>query len=462
MNKTLQVASREILATITTKGFIIGVLLMPVIIIASVLIFSKAHLESTPRVVGEVAILDPTAEVEEGAAKFLSPAAFALRRAQDMELVEKNLPASVRTLALQSGAQTLPDAAKKLLGEVPELHIRKLAETADLKEEKQTLLAKQEGPSRRLALVVIHPDAVRHATGTLEFGAYELYVREKLDIQVEGEIKTAVRESIVAARAKASGMDPKQMEYLTDVPWVQSTRMTQQGEQKARHEAVTTLIPFAFMFLIFISVMTSSQYLMTTTIEEKSSRIAEVLLSAVSPMELMAGKILGQFVVGLMVLLVYLGLGLVALTSFAMLGLIDGWIIFYLFIFYLASFFTYAALMAAVGACVNEIREAQSLIMPIMLTLMVPMFLWVPISRDPGSTMALALSMIPPVNSFVMLIRMSSNTPPPLWQVWISIVLGLGGAYAAVWSSAKIFRIGILLHGKPPDFRTMLRWVRMA
>jgi ABC-type Na+ efflux pump permease subunit len=85
------------------------------------------------------------------------------------------------------------------------------------------------------------------------------------------------------------------------------------------------------MFLIFISVMTSSQYLMTTTIEEKSSRIAEVLLSAVSPMELVAGKILGQFVVGLMVLLVYLGLGLMALVSFAMLGLIDVWIIFYLF-----------------------------------------------------------------------------------------------------------------------------------
>ena len=462
MKRTLQVASREILATITTKGFIIGVLITPVIIIASVLIVSKAHLETTPRVVGEVAILDPTSEVAEGAAKFLSPAAFALRRAQDMELVEKNLPPSVRTLALQSGTQTLPDAAKKLLGEVPELHIRKLAQTADLKEEKQALLARREGPSRLLALVVIHPDAVRHAAGKQEFGAYDIYVREKLDSQVEGDIKTAVRESIVAARAKASGMDPKQMEYLTDVPWVQSTRVTQQGEQKAQHEVVAALIPFAFMFLIFISVMTSSQYLMTTTIEEKSSRIAEVLLSAVSPMELMAGKILGQFVVGLMVLLVYLGLGLVAMMSFAMLGLIDGWIIFFLFIFYLSSFFTYAALMAAVGACVNEIREAQSLIMPVMLTLMVPMFLWMPISRDPGSTMALALSMIPPVNSFVMLIRMTSNTPPPLWQVWTSIVLGLGGAYAAVWSSAKIFRVGLLLHGKPPDFRTMLRWIRMA
>lgn len=462
MKKTLQVASREILATVTTKGFIIGVLITPVIIIVSVLIFSKAHLNTPPRVVGEVAILDPTSEVAEGAAKSLSPAAFALRRAQDMELVEKNLPASIRTLALQSGTQTLPEAAKKLLGEVPELHIQKLTETADLNKEKQALLVKQEGSSRRLALVVVHPDAVRRAAGKLGFGAYDLYVREKLDLQVEGEIKTAVRESIIAARAKASGMDPKEVEYLTDVPWVQSTRVTQQGEQKAQHEAVVTLIPFAFMFLIFVSVMTSSQYLMTTTIEEKSSRIAEVLLSALSPMELMAGKILGQFVVGLMVLFVYLGLGLMALMSFAMLGLIDWWIIVYLFIFYLASFFTYAALMAAVGACVNEIREAQSLIMPIMLTLMVPMFLWMPISRDPGSTMALALSMIPPVNSFVMLIRMASNTPPPLWQVWTSIVLGLGGAYAAVWSSAKIFRIGLLLHGKPPDFRTMLRWIRMA
>jgi ABC-type Na+ efflux pump permease subunit len=460
MNKALQVASREILATITTKGFIIGVLITPVIIIVSMLIFSKAHLETPPRVVGEVAILDPTSEVAEGAAKFLSPAAFALRRAQDFELVEKNLPASIRTLALQRGTQALPEAAKKLLGEVPELHIQKLEEAADLEKEKQALLSQQEGSTRRLALVVIHPDAARHAAGKRDFGAYDLYVREKLDGQVEGEIKSAVRESIIAARAKAAGMDPKEVEYLTDVPWVQSTRVTRQGEQKTRHEVVATLIPFAFMCLIFVSVMTSSQYLMTTTIEEKSSRIAEVLLSAVSPMELMAGKILGQFVVGLMVLLVYLGLGLMGLMSFTMLGLIDGWIIPYLFIFYLVSFFTYAALMAAVGACVNEIREAQSLVMPIMLTVMLPMFLWMPVSRDPGSTLGMTLSMIPPVNSFFMLIRMASNTPPPFWQVWTSIVLSLGAAYLSVWSAAKIFRIGLLLHGKPPDFRTMLCWIR--
>jgi ABC-type Na+ efflux pump permease subunit len=313
-----------------------------------------------------------------------------------------------------------------------------------------------------LALVVIHPNAARRAAGKQDFGTYDLFVREKLDDRVEGEIKTAVRESIIAARAKASGMDPKEVERLTDVPWVQSTRVTQQGEQKSQHEMAVVMILFCFMFLIFISVMTASQYLMTTTIEEKSSRIVEVLLSAVSAMELVAGKIIGQFVVGLTVLLIYLGLGLVALMSFAMLGLIDWWIIFYLFIFYLMSFFTYAAMMAAVGVSVNEIREAQSLLMPIMLSIMLPMFLWMLISRDPGSGLAVALSLIPPVNSFFMLVRMASTTPPPLWQVWASIVLGLAGAYAAVWSAAKVFRIGLLIHGKPPDFRTMLRWIRMA
>jgi hypothetical protein len=147
-------------------------------------------------------------------------------------------------------------------------------------------------------------------------------------------------------------------------------------------------------------------------------------------------EILGQFVVGLTVLLIYLGLGLVALMSLAMLMLIDMGIIFYLFLFYLISFFTYASLMAAVGASVNDIREAQSLMMPIMLTLMLPMFLGLPVSLNPASSLALALSMIPPVNSFFMLMRMASSTPPSLWQVWTSIGLGLAGAYAAVWSAA--------------------------
>jgi ABC-type Na+ efflux pump permease subunit len=218
----------------------------------------------------------------------------------------------------------------------------------------------------------------------------------------------------------------------------------------------------AFMMLLFMSVMTSGQYLLTSTVEEKSNRVAEVLLSAVSAMELMAGKILGQMAVGLLILSLYAGLGLIALVSFATLGLIDPMLIVFLLIFYVLAFFTFASLMAAVGSAVNEMREAQSLMMPIMIVLAVPMMLWLPLSQDPNSMLAVVLSFVPPLSSFVMLLRMASLSPPPMWQVWVSIAIAAGGVYAAVWFAAKVFRVGLLMYGKPPSFGTLVRWARMS
>jgi ABC-type Na+ efflux pump permease subunit len=117
-------------------------------------------------------------------------------------------------------------------------------------------------------------------------------------------------------------------------------------------------------------------------------------------------------------------------------------------------------MMLAIGAAVNELREAQSLMMPVTLMIMLPWFLWMPISRDPNSTLSVAVSFIPPINTFGMLLRLSSTEPPPAWQVWLSIGIGVVSVFAAVWCAARIFRIGLLLTGKPPDFRTLLRWIR--
>jgi ABC-2 type transport system permease protein len=94
--------------------------------------------------------------------------------------------------------------------------------------------------------------------------------------------------------------------------------------------------------------------------------------------------------------------------------------------------------------------------------LMLPWILWMPISRDPNSIFATVSSFIPPLNCFVMLLRMTSTTPPPWWQVWLSILIGIGGVYCALWFAAKVFRVGLLMYGKPPNFKTLLRWVRMA
>jgi ABC-2 type transport system permease protein len=121
-----------------------------------------------------------------------------------------------------------------------------------------------------------------------------------------------------------------------------------------------------------------------------------------------------------------------------------------------------ASLMAAVGSAVNELREAQTLMMPVTMSVMVPWLLWAPITRNPNSTFATVLSMIPPVNSFTMMLRLTSTTPPPLWQVFASILIGIASAFVAVWFASKVFRIGVLMYGKPPTFATLVRWARMA
>jgi ABC-type Na+ efflux pump permease subunit len=204
------------------------------------------------------------------------------------------------------------------------------------------------------------------------------------------------------------------------------------------------------------------QGLVTSTVEEKSSRVIEVLLSAVSPLELLAGKILGQMCVSLLILAVYIALGLLVLASFTLLGLLEPVLVVYLLLFFVITYLTLGSLMVAVGAAVNEMREAQSLMMPIVMTMMVPWVLAAPIAREPNSTFSTAISFVPPVNTFAMLLRLTSSAPPPAWQVWLTMLVGVASVGGAIWFAAKVFTIGLLMHGKPPDFATLLRWARAS
>jgi ABC-2 type transport system permease protein len=166
--------------------------------------------------------------------------------------------------------------------------------------------------------------------------------------------------------------------------------------------------------------------------------------------------------ISLLALSLYLAMGLIVLASFSLFGLLDLSLLLYLLIFFLIAFFTIGSLMMAVGSAVNDMREAQSLMMPLMMTMIVPWILWMPIVRDPNSTLALVVSFVPPLSSFGMLLRLASSSPPPAWQVWLSIAIGIAGVFACVWFTAKVFRIGVLMFGKPPDLKTLIKWVRAA
>ena len=459
MTKTLHIAIREFLATVGTKGFILGVLMMPLLMGIAFIVMPMLLNREPPKIDGEVAILDPTGRIVEDVRDFLSPEAIVERRGESKKIIEETTPEAVRDLA--AGSEAARQALDAALGDVPTIRVLNLPTTADLDHEKSLLHQGSITDGGRLGLVVVHDNAVEKDGPDDELGTYDLFIREKLDDRIIDEIRGGMRRSIVEARVTAAGLDRARIEELTRVSRVRPTTVTEGGESQI-HEDLQILMPMGFMILLLVSVFTGGQYLMTTTIEEKSSRVVEVLLSAVSPMQLMTGKIIGQMCVGLLVIGIYSSMGVSAMIAFALMGLLDLWLFVYLIIFYLIAYFVVGSLMAAIGAAVNEPREAQTFMMPIMLVMMIPWILWLPISRDPNSFFATLTSFLPPINTFVMLMRMTSTTPPPLWQVWLSILIGVGSVYGALWIAAKVFRVGLLLHGKPPNFATLVRWVRMA
>lgn len=467
MKRILYVAGREFTATVMTKGFVFGVLITPAMLALLIYFMPRLITKAPPRVEGRVAVVDATGRVTGRLTAFLAPERFAERRAAERRKIEKATPEAVRrqVAASPAGQVAMQQSVEAALGEVPHMQVTPLAADADVERAKEPLKTPlPEGvpsASTQLALIVIHPDAVARRDGQEKYGTYDLFVRSKLDDRLVDDLHDGLREAIVAARLEAVGVAPASLDGLTDVEKPTSRTVSADGEQ-ATNEVLNVLLPAAFMILLLVSVLTSGQYLLTSTVEEKSNRVVEVLLSAVSPMELMTGKILGQMGVGLLVLGLYAGLGLLALVSFATIGLLDPTLLVYLLIFYVLSYFTMAAMMAAIGSAVNEMREAQTLQAPVMMFMMVPWLLWLPISREPNSTLAVVLSFVPPLGNFVMLLRMTSNAPPPAWQAWVAILIGALGVYASLWFAAKVFRVGLLMFGKPPSLGTLVKWARMS
>lgn len=469
IRKMLDVALREFSATVLTKAFLLGVFLPPVLMIGAVMLIPALMNQKPPRTQGRVAVIDRSGAAIEGIRAELSPerlnATREERRRMAREMATKAAP--VQAPGMEAAMDQALDQA---LAEGPSLNVDLLPPDADAEAAKAQIATTRRrseltDKDPRLALVVVPEAAVRPSPAGTDappaFEPFELFTAPTLDIEVKNVIERAVERSIVDARIAAAGLDARQVRSLIASPESRAVTVTQAGERKT-NEVAAMLVPGAFMLLLWISVFTAGQSLLTSTIEEKGTRVMEVLLSAVSPLELMTGKILGQMGVGLLILGIYGGVGVVSLVALAMADLIDPLNLVYLAFYFLIAYFTIACLMAAVGSAVSDLREAQSLMGPVMIVLIIPMMLWMPIMRNPNSVFAQVCSFLPPISPFVMVLRLGGSEPVPVWQIPATIAVGIATVAFALWATAKIFRIGVLMYGKPPSFGTLLSWVRMA
>ena len=217
---------------------------------------------------------------------------------------------------------------------------------------------------------------------------------------------------------------------------------------------------FIYFFVMFMSITATSQMLVSSLIEEKASRVAEVLLSAVSPFQLMAGKILGLVAVGLATSAVIMVAVSFAAAYSGMLRAPGPALLALFLVYYLLGFTLIASMFAAIGAMFNTHKEAQALLLPLSLLLVAPFMFWVQIARHPDGALAVALSIFPLTAPTVMILRIAVLPSIPWLDVGLSLLLLAAATPLVVWAGSKVFRIGILMYGKQPKLGQILRWIR--
>jgi ABC-2 type transport system permease protein len=277
------------------------------------------------------------------------------------------------------------------------------------------------------------------------------------NIRDQERFSSAIGDVVVERRLLASGFDAQKIKALTTKVDVKTIKISSKGEEKESGFLETFFSGYIFIMMLMFLVLTSGQMLIRSVVEEKSNRIVEVLLSSCSPMELMTGKVLGLALLGLTTvsfwILILIGVNFSTATPFLN---VDH--LFLLIVYFVLGYLLYAAIFVAVGAPLNTEQEAQQMTSYISLLLVFPIALAIPIMQNPDSLLAKILTLIPLFTPTFMALRLAIQLPE-WWEIVLSLIILSGSIVVMMWAAAKIFRIGILLTGKRPSLKEMVRWL---
>ncbi|HOV92790.1 MAG TPA: ABC transporter permease [Candidatus Kapabacteria bacterium] len=336
-------------------------------------------------------------------------------------------------------------------------------------------------------------DAYVHIpSNVLETGKVEIYTPGGGGIGLLETVENKLGDIILERKLLDAKADSSLVKFVQNGIDVSSIKVTEAGVEKDYTEFYS-IFGYFLGFLIYGLMFAYGGIVMRGVIQEKANRIVEILSSSAKPMQIMMGKIFGIGAVGLFQLLIW-GVIIIILSiagssllpmffsnsnptemiNGAMSGMtqtnsnlpfeiptipISVWIGFIFFFF--AGYFMYASLFAAIGSAVNQEEDAQQLQMPITMALIIPILFMPVIMGNPDSTLATILSLIPPFTPILMTARIAATTVPS-WQLFLSVVLTLGTLFLSIWIAAKIYRIGILMYGKKPSFKDLIKWLKTS
>ena len=443
MNKLFAVFKREYIIAVRRKMFIVMTFLLPALMAGMMVLPSMLMVKGMGQ--KKIVVLDGTGQLK---------AAF--ERPNEPTPEEK-----------EQAKRPLP---RRRRGQMPSTmdveYINRSGDTA-LETTAQPYLDRMTQKEKGAALdgvLLIPPDAVASPDAKLKY-----YGRSSTDFITQERLASITNSAVQRLRLVGKGIAPGELDQLMSEMRIEALQVSKTGEQK-KGGVGNFFIGFIFAALLVLPTLIYGLEIMRGIIQEKTDRVVEVLVSSMTPLQLLSGKILGVAAVGLTQVTVWmlmgLGAGAFGAATAAMAGVnvtqyLRPSTFIYFMIFFALAYLTYVCIYAIGGAVCNSDREAQQLIGPFTMIMMLPWFLMAAIITNPDSAMSVGMSLAPVFGPLTMFIR-TLVSEPPFWHVLVSIAVSIATIAAFFWATAKIFRIGILSYGKRPTIPEMWRWMKVA
>ncbi|MGC8764114.1 MAG: ABC transporter permease [Acidobacteriota bacterium] len=309
-------------------------------------------------------------------------------------------------------------------------------------------------------ILVLDPDPKEELKATF-------YAKSLTNTQLFGLITAKLNQARLQQKLQKLGLDPSVAAQLKGRVELDLVKVEKGGKTRRGNLLTDLLRPILLALVIYMMIILYGVALSNGVLEEKNGKVVEVLLSAVRPFELMAGKIVGIASVGLLQYGIWflLGAGLYLANPLNTASAGGGWMkpheMVLLVLYFLLGFLFYSSIYAAVGAACTTQQEVQQWQTPVTFGLVVPLVLMMPTLQNPQAGWVVALSLFPMTSPVTMLLRLGATEVPP-WEIAASLLSLMLGGLAVAWLAAKVYRVGILMTGKRPSIPEVLRWIRAA
>lgn len=440
MRKILTIALREYKAMVGTKAFLLSIVMMPVLMLGG--LFALRALQNVGTVKErKIAIHDASGVFADA----LSDASK-----QRNEGIDAMLAQTSEDNNAEMESKPSFNKAEKYEFEILE---------GELDDDRRVQLSDQVRDQELYAFLEIPADSFDAGGEPASF-----YSQDSGLASSRGWIQQVLTETARRQRLEAANIDPQVVEVASAPIVVKGlglvTRAADGSVQEAEEQDTMSAIflPMIVMMLMFMIIFMASQPMLESVLEEKSQRIAEVLLGSANPFQLMAGKLLGSVGGSVTIFSIYaIGMYFVA-DQRDMLSSFPAHLVPWFLVFQVLGVLFYASIFLAVGASVSQLKEAQSLLLPVWMLLMSPLFVWLFIVQDPTGSIATWFSLFPPATPTTMMLRMSTGQTIPMWQPVLGAILTAVSTLIIVVLAGRIFRTGILWQGKTPKLTEILRW----